>query len=196
MKDKVTYIPFGTRCSAATVLKEYLHKREASLPFDWIDISMKALINFIPESRGNIRNHVYHYLGEIVDQKHPYDETWFVHDFPKGRHATEKEFQQICDKYIRRFNRLFDNLNSGYKIVMLTVIAHVNDDNLIPYEVAADKIGEMCRGPFYPVVINLSEHDTNFDVINLSVLFEDDWTKFHRDIAAKLTTHEFTKHLF
>lgn len=193
---KYTYIPFGTRCSAATILKENLHKRGQALPFDWIDIPLKSLASFIPESRDHIENHVFEYLMGVENQRHTIHDVWFVHDFPKGRKETPEEFEEIKAKYIRRFNRLFDVLEQRGKIVLLTVIPHINDDNGVYYEEAVDKVCSITKNPVLPLSVNLYEHKSVYEMNDLRVQFKDDWDLFHKEVAKKLTTHSMTKDLF
>ena len=193
----IKYIPFGTRCSSAMVLKEYLHKRGASLPLDWIDIPLKSIPAFIPDSKEGIALHVEKIFSSVKGQRHEALDIWFVHDFSKHGEPSDRELSEIKFKYTRRFERLFDILkDETATIVTLTIIPHMNDENIKAYKLAVNKLSLLTDSPIYPIVINLKPVEYVFGEINMVVPFNDNWDTFHKEIAGKLLSDKETKEFF
>jgi hypothetical protein len=210
------YIPLGTNCSPANILK-LLGLRKHALPFDWIRADLHALCNMVYESYthhafGNgIENWVNEYLDAVKpDAWHRRDHAWFVHDFVPGNHS-----EGIRIKYIRRFTRLYEylrsGLSSGRSVVFLTCISRPEFANERAYRMlmhilshAYTKTMNGNRGWF--ITVNLYSNNSRCsegrnELINLSVPFDrietgEEREEFEKRVAAELQTNPLTAELF
>jgi len=193
---KYKYIPYGTRCTSAEVIFD-LGLRFGSLPFDWIDSPMSGIKSFFPGTRERTEEFVRNYFSEVQQQRHPNDNTWFPHDFVTN---TPEEREDIIQKYIRRFYRLFDYLQQGdHEIVLLSTIAIVGDESHSRgYDNAVQWIRACTNKKVHAVVVNLISRDycSSDNDFGLHIPFRNDWTVFRTEVAERLLSNPLTEHLF
>lgn len=184
------YIPLGLRCSCAFVLKNQMKVRKYSLPFDWIDLSPRAIKNLIEMPQDNIEGFVSHYLDGVERQKHKEYGTYFPHHF-----VDNCDIGELKKTFTRRFTRLFELLNSGNDCVFLTLFPYTDMQTVSDYHNLIGKVEGLTKGYCYFISINLG-HRMYSDHIDLSVPFNGEWSDFEIAIGEELHKNEFTKQLF
>lgn len=153
--SKTIYIPLGTRCNGATIIKEHIKGRQFSMPFDWIDIPIKNISKIIGFSLEEFRD----YLLQVKSntQRHP-DGTWLPHDIDYVDH---KLSEVIISKYQRRFERFKQVLSEENDLCFLTVLAHASGqmgdahDFYVLKDIILSKTKNKCKF----ITINLSKED-------------------------------------
>lgn len=118
---KVNYIPLGTRCTSAFVVRDNMGKREMSLPFDWLDLPITAIKKFLSIKPKDVEYVLTEYFEKLGDAHKHDDGTWFPHDieFIDGTWKLKKDTK---DKFIRRLNRFNDLLDKDECFVFLTSV--------------------------------------------------------------------------
>ncbi len=192
MTKETIFLPFGTRCNSASIIDHKLNKRSASYPFDWIDISLKTMLEFLNMDRNNIPAHISNYLDHVnaETQRHE-DGTWFPHDFADP-------LDVIKEKYIRRFHRLFDLLESDKDIIFLTILPHLTPDSGIGFYKIADKINTIVKGKCTFIAVNLFGKDEDFQPENIIHFYVPlvSWETFDNSIIEKIKNHPIASELF
>ena len=119
---KINYIPLGTRCSSAFVIRDNFKKRECSLPFDWLDMPITAITNFLSFGPLEIDEKIDEYFKELgTGHKHT-DGTWFPHDI-EFIDKTWKLKTETKDKFLKRLKRFNDLIQTENNFFLfLTVI--------------------------------------------------------------------------
>ncbi len=171
-----------------------------SLPFDWLDLPTKNIKQFLDMGRSEIEPFLLKYFSEIKGDRHS-DMTWFPHD-------SFDPFEGVVDKYIKRFERLFDLFNDSSKtLIFLTIIDAVDEKINFPalselrQFIMRRKTNASC------VFISINEFDYDresgnedfFQAINFHIKRDEQdeqFKKFEADIATKISTHEWTKQYF
>ena len=119
---KVNYIPLGTRCSSAFVIRDNIEKREFSLPFDWLDMPLTAISNFISVKYENIDNFTNNYFDELGSAHIHADGTWFPHDIVWHNNTWTLK-PNTKEKFARRLKRLSELLiTDGFFVFLTTII--------------------------------------------------------------------------
>jgi len=147
--DKYNIIPIGDHCAISVILKS-LDLREHSYPFDWVvkveqlhDTNILYNVNLIHDLRAdNIVSTVDKYIGDALNNHNKVNtqnSIWFAHEIDNE--------SNVKLKYIRRFQRLYDNLRAHKNIfILLTrvylieesdfnkiveILLHYNNNNII-----------------------------------------------------------------
>ena len=182
----------GTRCSSAFVIRDNIKKREKSLPFDWLDMPLTAISNFVSIKHEDISNFTEKYFEEMGTAHIHSDGTWFPHDieFVDNRYWALKP--DTKDKFTRRLKRLSETLSSEGFFVFLTTIIKNGKYQLEDFdrlkELLEEKVGkENCIF----VTINLGEDKINGNHYNYLVEADpndDGYKMWEKDITEKLKT--------
>lgn len=203
---KYTYVPLGTRCSAAYVVRDQLKKRQFSLPFDWIGMpGIYPMIKFFGVELKDVDDFMYEYFQKVrIDtQRHP-DEMWFVHDVVgiTGDNG-EQVMRQVKEKYIRRFKRFIELLKSGKPLVFITVMGSASIDDALHFEELKTTIRAAAIGTCFFITVNLvktyfekPDHVNFYIPIDESADFADKFHKLETDTAQRLLTHRATRNYF
>lgn len=206
--NEYVHIPLGTRCSTAYIFRDNLKLREISLPFDWVDIPIGNVKQFIEIEREQIPSFVHDYFHQIPKtwDKHP-DGTWFPHDSFNGE-VYHDAINDIIDKYTRRFERLHDLFKSEKTLVFLTTFAQHNTSNHQEYVDLMELLCKKMSKKSVFIAINLYYTNINSHYspyLNGSQFYnyyiekengDMEFKKFEADIANKISTDEWTKKYF
>lgn len=110
MKQYKHFISLGYFCSVASEL-ERIGLRSTSSPFDWCISNYEGVIDAIENHFENFLN--YDYLlqsdTECGHYFNPKYKIWFFHDFDKYR-SLEEQLPSVKDKYLRRIERFYKNI--------------------------------------------------------------------------------------
>lgn len=209
------YVPLGLRCSAAGMLVGHF-ARKMSLPFDWVDLPLTAIIDGI-SIQGDIAQYVEIFIAsvDISTQRHP-NGTWFPHDIiaPTAALLPPQEFmaywsnffKDMREKYTRRYKRLYNLFDSGDNLVFVTVIPRQDDSNIPVYDRIKTILANRVKGQCIFVTANLypweeAKYDGNNNLavnVNATLGTTGDaiWAKFEQDIADRLRNYEHSKRFF
>jgi hypothetical protein len=204
------YIPLGTRCSTAYVLRDNLGLRRQSLPFDWVDIPIQNIKQFIDIKKNEIPSFIDNYFNQIpkTHDRHP-DGTWFPHDKFTGE-IYEDALSDIKDKYCKRLERLHDLFQSDKRLVFLTVFSEYNPYNIGSFLELKGVLSNKCLiTPFF-ISVNLffetgsdgrmtASSLNEFDHVDYSIEKKNtdtEFKEFEAEIARQISTWKWTKHFF
>jgi hypothetical protein len=190
------YISLGYNCSIAYQIKKYFPNQKR-LPFDWIkckkfDIIVSSIINCF---QNNSLNYLFENLEFVKDSnKHSDFENKytgkssifknnffeFFHDFFLDNSNFEEQYQIVKQKYLRRFSRLFDLLNSNNHIHFIYLL-ELNIFDIISLEKLFDFLLKnnilFTFTLLTPKKINFEHSLFNQIIINKSYPY--DWTYSH-----------------
>ena len=192
------YISLGTRCNSASIIRDRLLKRTKSYPFDWIDIDLQAILKFVSLPTDALEEYLTGYFKNIdlSTNRNKDDNTWFPHDFVEGTTV-----DQVTEKYIRRFKRFFELLESGHKIIFLTIIAYSvpdrNNVNVQTFEKIKKVLETRTNGRCVFVSVNLN--NLKFDKghhWNFPIKINQDWVGFDEDILASIRDNDYLQKYF
>lgn len=193
-------IPFGTRCNSASIIKNGLGREQASYPFDWIDIGLPAMLNWLKVPEGQIVEYTYDYIKKLTLINKD-DSTWFPHEMLlKGGGNTPELWDKITDniaqKYVRRLKRLHLMLKAPSDILFLTTLPEIRDGGLLTTnintyeEIKQTVVNLVPHGRCFFVTINLFRADKQ---IGNDRLFHvnyhipvTDWALYDKQITEKL----------
>lgn len=202
---KSIFIPLGTRCSAATILKDHFKVREFSLPFDWIDIPIKNIVQFIERfssSEEYLINYVTDYIIASQGQRHP-DGTYFPHDFVSSHFSTETDMMRYTiEKFQRRFLRLREVFKStDSRKIFFTVCSQVqSEESEREYTYLTYTIKHKLSSAPVFIAVNLYDYDFNTELGDpaffnfhvpiskpLKEMTGADWAAWELDIVEKIS---------
>ncbi len=183
--NDVDFFPLGTRCSSAAILYD-LGKRKCSYPFDWVDIELSAILNFITLQKDTIEEYLKEYFNSInVEFRSSIDNTWFPHDF-KVDMDKQTAIPKVIAKYTRRFSRMFELFDSGKDIVFLTVIPYVDSKNHKSYEAIKERLNFIVKGNVHFITINHADYNFIDDKHTNFYIPLKDWDMFHEEIKKSI----------
>ncbi len=188
---KTVFIPLGTRCSAATILKDHFKVREFSLPFDWIDIPIQNIEQFIERFSGSddyLKDYVTDYILKSSSQRH-LDGTYFPHDFiPWHFNSLLEMVQATSEKYRRRFLRLKEIFKSSDRKIFFTVFSQPQSDvGKNSYSLLATSIRRKLTSSPVFITVNLYDYDFNADNYDFNVgVVDPSFFNFHVPISKPL----------
>ncbi len=192
--ENTHYVSLGARCNSASIISDVFHKRTNSYPFDWIDIDPGSILKFVKLPKEGLEEYLTNYINNIdlTTKRSVEDNTWFPHDFNEGYSIDE-----VTKKYIRRFKRFFDLLESGNPIVFLTILAFVKDGDRAIFEKIKSEITSRSKGECVFITVNLDHKDFHEgNHVNFNVQVRESWNGFDPDIVSNIQKHEFTKKIF
>lgn len=193
------FVTLGTRCTAATILN-LTGTRKNAYPFDWVDLHIENVLKLVKAphaDREELAAYIDNYFNEVRSQRHP-DNTWFPHDFIATDNP-EQQLIEIKEKYLRRFNRLFDLFHSGSDIVFLSVFPSYTfqEWNQKIYSQLIEYLKHLVKGNVFFMTINLhGSNNGNKECENLVIPFNGDWPTFDADIISQLKENHITKQFF
>lgn len=171
--------------------------RKYSLPFDWIDLSPKAISHLISMPQDNIEGFVSRYLDDVKLQRHTGYDTYFPHDFIEGY-----DIDELKAKFTRRFKRLFDIFRSPSvdNCVFLTVFSYTNEETVAQYDKLLKKVwwiaNKKCDFISVNLGVQISSPNRLYSHIDINVPFNGEWDEFEISIGEELKNNPTTKHFF
>ncbi len=130
----ICYIPFGTRCSSAFIIRDNFKQRKEALPFDWLDMPISALKQFVNLEESDVDSFVDSYFESVGTIGYKYEETdllaynrhldgtWFAHDIELIDNSYRLK-EGTKEKFKRRLLRLLKIINDPNNFLFfLTVI--------------------------------------------------------------------------
>lgn len=204
--DKYVFVPLGTRCSAAYVVRDQLKKRHFSLPFDWIGMpGIAPMTKFIGLDLPGVDEFMFNYFEKvsIASQRHP-DEMWYVHDIVGITPDNGAEvMREVRERYARRFKRFIELLLSGKSLVFISVMAVADYDDPVQFDKLKQAIRERATGECFFITINLVKthfvkHDhVNFYIpINESAPMDERFYKLECEVAEVIKKNSITQKYF
>lgn len=208
MERSKIFIPLGTRCSTATILNVHFKKRLYSLPFDWVDLPIRNMNQFISVREGEEETFLTGYFKDVTmnTQRHK-DGTWFPHDLHTHKFpTTEIVLKNTFEKYLRRLKRLVHVLSSQPdEFIFLTLCAFPethgtsSEFNLLE-ELIESKTKSKCTF----VTINLVDFDFQLgNHYNFAVPLEtgdnlkgENYARWEREIVEKINSDPYLAELF
>lgn len=161
-KDNTIFIPLGTRCNSASIIKDKLGLRKCSYPFDWIDVNLKTILKYISIQRSEIESFCMGYFATLTLISKE-DNAWYPHEFVKNEPVvnieTSEVLKSIAQKYIRRYNRLHDAFDSGKDLLFLTCMPHFKQDSEGTYEQIKEKIISTTKGNIIFFTFNIADKE-------------------------------------
>lgn len=160
--------------------------RQSSFPFDWIDVSLQTILQYIKVPRTQIDEYFTDYISKLTLIDKP-NNAWYPHELFDHSDVVKA----ITDKYIRRYHRMHDAFESGNEILFLTTLAHVNNkvDNKAHYTAIMEHLIDIVAGRCTFVSINVSSIDSEKRMdkravhINKAITLGTDWVTFDNAIA-------------
>lgn len=198
MNNEPTYIPLGTRCSPAVVLK-HLGLRKEALPFDWIDCPLEQIAEFIKQEPEHIKGYLQTYFKDVdrTNFRHRFDGTWFPMDFnpinDDEGHKTinEADFNDVVDKYVVRFKRLHQLLFHAPKLVFLTIMPFYMEENVGKYIKLEEQLLKKVKGSYKLITVNvLPLPGSAKNMLNLNVELTDNFDVFNAAVVEKMKSEE------
>src|SRR6185503_3087545 len=137
MQNQLTYFPLGTRCNSASIIRDGLGHRQASYPFDWIDVDLKTLLTYLQVPVAEIETYFTKYIMQL-SLVSKVDGAWYPHELidnePVPNIETGPVLKAIAQKYIRRYKRMHDLFASGQNICFLTVMPYTFPESEATYK--------------------------------------------------------------
>ncbi len=139
--DQWMFVPMGMRCTSASVKRNELHVKSATYVFDWCQMNVDTMCAVLRLHDDAIEPFFRQYMTELVDHRHPEDNSWFPHD--------TEEFGALVDKYTRRTRRLLNDLRTEKPKLFITVTS--------PYEPSNVSICHKLKSTLSQIVPNCDE---------------------------------------
>lgn len=194
------YIPLGTRCNSASIIKNGLGIEQASYPFDWIDIGLPAILEWLKVPEDKLIEYTYAYIKKLTLINKD-DGTWFPHEmlYDGGENVPElwdKITNNVACKYVRRLKRLHLMLKAPSDILFLTTMPETKDGGLLTNnintyeEIKRTIVNLVPHGRCFFVSINLFRADKQIGNGNLFHINyhipTTDWAVYDHTITEKL----------
>lgn len=200
------FIPLGTRCSTATILNIHFKKRLFSLPFDWIDLPIRNISQFIDIEKGKQEEFTINYFKNVKlhTQRHV-DNTWFPHDLHTVDFPENEVMGRTLEKYIRRMKRLHDVLETSESFVFFTTCAVCGSHgNLSDFNKLKSLIEGKVNKPSIFVSINLenynfvegNHYNFHIPITNKNPLTGQDFADWEINIVSAINSNEFLSSIF
>jgi hypothetical protein len=195
-------ISIGCNCNLTFFLKQ-INKRNDSYPFDWIwsniDFVYKSFnedyFEFTEIEKLNAvwdkpHPHTYIFNNNCLGQKNRICSAVSVHDADnKSESEFKKMIHEINKKYKRRFNRLYNELNTpGNNIILIRNTLPINQGAVKPIQDNEDKINKLIKLFKKKFVANIK-----LVVIDKNLIFDD--SKIDNDIILFYSYQSFEKYL-
>lgn len=185
MNPSTIIIPLGTHCNSASIIKDKLGMRQSSFPFDWIDVSLQTILQYLKVPRSQIDAYFTDYISKLTLIDKP-NNAWYPHELVDHGDVV----RAIADKYIRRYHRMHDAFESGNDILFLTAMPHMDYDvRNVHYDAITERLIDAVKGKCIFVSINVSQKDFDKQLrngavhINRVVPLNNDWGNFDKTIA-------------
>ncbi len=193
--NKIQYIPLGTHCSAASVLRDKFQLRDKSFPFDWISIPCPAITSLINMPQDNIDQYVSDYLDQVRSQRHP-DGSYFPHHFI-ATNDYESQLSDLKARFSFLYKRLFDTLQSDALCVFLSVFHEPNENESEDYFKMIDAVfSKLKLSSCFFVSVNVLDLHFNRNHYNINVPHNGHNGEWEERIAVKLNSNKDTRKIF
>lgn len=174
---KLNFIPLGTRCSSAFVVRDNIKKRELALPFDWLDLSIISICQFVKlNSHEDVIDYVNLYFEKIGEDPHKHEDsdilnyskhpdgTWFAHEIELIDGAYKLK-PGTKNKFIKRLSRLIQILNSDEFCVFLTIMFEEGMYSFEDYETLKNILRSKVKNNAIFITVNLG-NEPDFHIEN------------------------------
>lgn len=195
-------ISIGCNCDSTMFLKK-INKKNESFPFDWIWSNIDFIYNTFNTDYFEFTE--VQKLNAVWDKPHPHTYIFnnnckggknricsaiSVHDADyKSKKQYEMMIPEINNKYKRRFNRLYNELNkSGNNIILIRNTLPINQGAVEPIQDDEDKINKLMILLKKKFIANIK-----LVIIDKNLLFNND--KLEKDIFLFNSFENFEKYL-
>jgi hypothetical protein len=172
-------------------MRDNLKKREFSLPFDWLDLPVSSMMNFLSVKTSDIDTFVEDYFKEMGTGHIHSDGTWFPHDIEFIDNRFWRLKPDSSAKFARRLKRLNEILDSPGFFVFLTVAIEPDKKKMEGFDLLKIQLRDRTKGNCVFVTVNMDgnlvDGDDHFNFNIVANPKEDDELKmWERQIAEKV----------
>jgi len=130
--ESLVIIPFGVRCSTKSILQR-LGLQFPTMAFDWSQMNIDSMITALSLEDDKLNEFYTNYFNEIDKdtKKHKITQSWFPHDM-KG----DEMIDECIKKYIKRTERLKNNLKNPNPKLILCIFSHTKHNGLASNKLA------------------------------------------------------------